>query len=176
VRSLGLLAAACAVTLTACGSSDGSGNRSGSNGRSAGIQFADCMRSHGVPNFPDPGAGGGINMPDGVDPKSPAFQSARTACFKLLPGGGPLRAPASESRKLGMLKLSQCIRSHGVSSFPDPTATPPRPSPGGGIAFGSPGSFIAVPEALMQTPAFRQAAADCGFPGAGKAAKAVPAG
>ena len=50
-----------------------------------------CMRSHGVPNFPDPqfGANGevSINIPtgSGLDPRSPAFQSAQKACAKYLP-------------------------------------------------------------------------------------------
>jgi hypothetical protein len=54
-----------------------------------GLKFARCMRSHGVPNFPDPkvitGPGGGQQayLP-GVNPQSPAFQAAATAC-----GGGP---------------------------------------------------------------------------------------
>jgi hypothetical protein len=54
-----------------------------------GIQFARCMRTHGVPNFPDPkvitGTGGNQEayLP-GINPQSPAFQSAAKAC-----GGGP---------------------------------------------------------------------------------------
>jgi hypothetical protein len=127
------------------------------------------MRSHGVPNFPDPpGGGGGIQIPagSGINPKSPAFQSAQNQCMKLLPGGGPLHGPASEARKLQMLSLARCMRAHGVPSFPDPTSSPPAPGNGLGIAFGGDGSFIAVPQTLMQSPAFNGAAAKCGFPGA----------
>jgi hypothetical protein len=57
--------------------------------RQRGLQFARCMRSHGVPNFPDPktitGPGGNQEayLP-GVDPQSPAFQDGAKAC-----GGGP---------------------------------------------------------------------------------------
>jgi hypothetical protein len=158
----------CAVALAACGSSAKSSG--GPAGTSSGIKFADCMRSHGVPNFPDPGPGGGIQIPAGsaVNPQSPAFQSAQNTCFKLLPGGGPPRGQASEQRKRMMLRLAQCMRSHGLTTFPDPTATPPSPGAGFGIAFGSPGSFLAVPQALIQSPAFKQAAAACGFPGAGR--------
>jgi hypothetical protein len=128
------------------------------------------MRAHGVPNFPDPGSGGGIEIPDnsGIEPRSPAFRSAQSACFKLLPGGGPGRAGNSEARKLMMLKLARCMRSHGISSFPDPSSSPPSAPPtGGGVAFGSPGAFISVPQTMIQSPGFKQAAAVCGFPGFG---------
>lgn len=129
------------------------------------------MRSHGVPNFPDPSSGGGIQISSssGINPQSPAFQSAGNQCSKLLPGGGPLRGPVSEARKLQMLRLSECMRRHGLTSFPDPTSSPPSPGPGLGIAFGGGGAFIAVPQSMMQSPGFSQAASACGFPGAGRA-------
>ena len=163
-----LATVSCLVALAACGSS--SNHASASKGGGMGIQFADCMRLHGVPSFPDPGAGGGIqiNSSSGINPQSPAFQSAQNACSKLLPGGGPARGPAQESRRLAMVKLAECMRKHGLSTFPDPTATAPSPGAGLGLAFGSPGSFIAVPQSLMQSPAFDQAAAACDFPGAGR--------
>jgi hypothetical protein len=137
------------------------------------------MRSHGVPNFPDPShGGGGIQIPNGINPQSPAFQAAQKTCFKLLPGGGPGGGKVSESRKLAMLKLSRCMRAHGVTSFPDPTSSrPSAPPSGGGIAFGAPGSFLAVPQSLMQSPGFKQAAAACHFPGfGGGGPKAAAAG
>lgn len=153
----------CALALAACGSSGHKSNRA-----DAGIRVANCMRSHGVPNFPDPShGGGGIQLGPGINPQSPAFQAAQKICFKLLPGGGPGRGQASESQKLAMLKLSRCMRAHGVTSFPDPTNKPPSPGNGAGLAFGAGGSFIAVPQSLMQSPGFKQAAATCHFPGFG---------
>ena len=128
------------------------------------------MRSHGVPNLPDPPAGGaGINIPagSGINPQSPAFQSALKACAGLLPGGGSGRGAVSEARKLAMLRLARCMRAHGVASFPDPTAGRPSPGSGPGIAFGGPGWFIAVPQSMMQSPGFQQAATACHFPGLG---------
>jgi hypothetical protein len=57
------------------------------------LAFADCMRSHGVPKFPDPKAtsdggidGGEIGPRVGVDPNSPQFKAAEQACGKLVPG------------------------------------------------------------------------------------------
>ncbi len=179
-RMVALAALACAVALSACGSSGDSiaAASGGPSASDAGLRFADCMRSHGVPNFPDPSAGGGIQISSGsgVNPQSPGFQSAQNECSKLMPGGGPVRGSGSESRKLTMLRLAECMRKHGLSTFPDPTATPPSPGAGIGIAFGGPGSFIAVPQSLIQSPAFNEAAAACNFPGAGRlrAAKRAP--
>jgi hypothetical protein len=166
VLALTVLALGCAAVLAACGSSKKS---TGGVTPSFGIKFSECMRSHGVSNFPDPSSGGGINIPNGsgIDPQSPAFQSAQKACSKLLPGGGPPQH-VSEARKLEMLKLARCMRSHGVPTFPDPTTNPPTAPPaGGGIAFGAPGSFLSVPQSLMQSPGFKKAAATCGFPAPG---------
>lgn len=61
------------------------------------VLFAQCMRSHGVPNFPDPKEGPGgtfqLTLPNGVDPSSPQFQAAQQACQSLSPlpssGGAP---------------------------------------------------------------------------------------
>jgi len=56
------------------------------------LKFSACMRAHGVPNFPDPqfGPGGTISIrigpSSGIDPRSPQFQAARTACSSYLPG------------------------------------------------------------------------------------------
>jgi hypothetical protein len=61
------------------------------------LDFSRCMRSHGVPGFPDPevSADGGISLSirkgSGLDPNSSRFQAAQRACQKLMPGpkGGP---------------------------------------------------------------------------------------
>lgn len=55
------------------------------------LQFAQCMRSHGVPNFPDPvfSAGRTQLQLKNIDPNSPAFKRAQQACGSLLPGGAP---------------------------------------------------------------------------------------
>ena len=63
------------------------------------LAMSRCMRTHGVPNFPDPqfqsGAGGfGIRIGGpGVDPNSPAFQAAQKACGQIF-GGAPALAKA----------------------------------------------------------------------------------
>jgi hypothetical protein len=87
--------AAAAVVTTACGSSSDLFTTSSVQGGSATVAqelaLAQCMRGHGVPNFPGPPArgqrtpvppaGGGIN------PTSPQFRAAVSACQHLLPAG-----------------------------------------------------------------------------------------
>jgi hypothetical protein len=75
----------------ACKSLAPSQNTSASNSQfqSQALKFAACMRSNGVPNFPDPKGGNGTFMITGVNPNSPQFQSAMQACRSLMPGGGP---------------------------------------------------------------------------------------
>jgi hypothetical protein len=90
------------------------------------LQFSQCMRSHGVPNFPDLSATAGILnglAHSGVNPGAPAFQSALHACKKYNAAGGVTPAQsAAETAKL--LRFSQCMRSHGVPDYPDPTIGP----------------------------------------------------
>ncbi|HTU84861.1 MAG TPA: hypothetical protein VMF57_04760 [Solirubrobacteraceae bacterium] len=121
------------------------------------------MRSHGVPNFPDPAAAG-INLNGtGINPASPSFESAQATCSKLLPSGGPGSRPASEQQKEQLLALSQCMRRSGVTGFPDPTTTPPSSAQGYSIEFGVANNlFLAVPDALgVSSPVFKQAAKTC---------------
>ncbi len=88
-----------------------------------GAKFSACMRKHGVTNFPDPNGQGVITIHSGmgIDPGSPAFTSARTACEKLLPNGGqPTPAQMAQQQKQ-LLAYSACMRAHGVKDFPDPS-------------------------------------------------------
>jgi hypothetical protein len=65
------------------------------------LKAAACIRSHGIPNFPDPTfSGGGVHIEhQGLNQSSPAFKVAVHACESLIPGGvhggsGPTRAAA----------------------------------------------------------------------------------
>jgi hypothetical protein len=53
------------------------------------LKVAACIRSHGVPNFPDPTfSGGGVHIDRrGLDMSSPTFEAAVRACESLIPGG-----------------------------------------------------------------------------------------
>ena len=101
----------------------GGGNNITANAQKA-VKFADCMRSNGVSEFPDPGASGKLTL-DGIvngstlDPNTPAFKQAISACKGLEPAGftGSKR---SHQQTDAALKFAQCIRENGVSDFPDP--------------------------------------------------------
>jgi hypothetical protein len=93
------------------------------------VKFAECMRNHGVSQFPDPDASGTFTI-DGVvngsslDPNSVAWKNAIDACKDLEPAGftGTKRTAAQQQ---GALKFAQCMRDNGVPDFPDPTADGP---------------------------------------------------
>ena len=102
-----------------------------------GAKFSACMRKHGITNFPDPNGQGVIEIHSGmgIDPGSPAFNSARTTCDKLLPNGGQPTPAQIAQRQQQMLAFSACMRAHGLKDFPDPTS--------GGIRLhGGPGSDL----------------------------------
>jgi hypothetical protein len=140
MRSMILLGAvASSLTLAACGSSGpttstgaGVGNPGASGDYTKALAYAACIRSHGVPNFPDPkhGGDGGMRIQanngsmsvNGVAVNAPAFQAAQRACRSYLPNGGT-GPQLSASRRNAMLQYSSCMRSHGLPGFPDPTFT-----------------------------------------------------
>jgi hypothetical protein len=170
--SLSLLAAM--IGLAACGSSDPTGTAGGSTSAqdssansSKALQFAQCMRSHGVSNFPDPSSSGGINLQvqktpngtsvNGVEVNGPAFQSAMQACRSYLPNGGKPSAAQTAKIKAQALAMSRCMRSHGVPNFPDPTfQTGPNGGVGLGIRIGQNSGIN------PNSPQFQAAQKDCG--------------
>jgi hypothetical protein len=142
-----------AALIAGCGSSGTPG--AAATKRSDMLAFARCMRTHGVQNFPDPGSNGsgGLQIQDrvgsggslkvnGTSVSSPAFQGAMQACHSKLPNGG--QPPAlSAAQRAAMLKFSQCMRTHGLTNFPDPSFGPGgavrlRVGPAGGLDPNSP--------------------------------------
>jgi hypothetical protein len=98
------------------------------------------MRSHGDPSFPDPelvdkAQEHGIAMGQGVDQSSPQYLSANKTCKHLLPnnGNGPTQGQLEQAMAQA-LKYSDCMRSHGVPSFPDPKESGQTIQIGGGRA------------------------------------------
>jgi hypothetical protein len=114
------------------------------------------MRSTGVPNYPDPGSGGVLpkTSPQRLGVSNSQFNAAQRSCQHLLPvTGGSLsfnslrqcyltdicpRALVQQALNAGRT-FAQCMRSHGVPYWPDPTVdsegrpayniTVPRPPP-----------------------------------------------
>jgi hypothetical protein len=103
----------------------GRSSQHGGSQQDSPIAFSACMRSHGVPKFPDPNSQGGIQIAggpgSGLDPNSPQFQAAQRACQKLMPAGRAPSPAQMAQMQQQMLRYSACMRSHGVPKFPDPT-------------------------------------------------------
>jgi hypothetical protein len=112
------------ATTTTTSTSQSAGSATGGSKADSARQFSVCMRSHGLPNFPDPkaSAGGGMSLAldKGLNPDSPQFKAAQKSCEKLLPDGGKPDAAMQAKAQAQMLKFSACMRSHGVANFPDP--------------------------------------------------------
>ena len=115
--------AAGALLTAACGG--GSPNATGSAGTGQGrlaqaLAFAHCMRSHGAPDFPDPGGFGGSPMTTSNGPSVQVPQSAWTACAHLNPKQGRTLTPAQqEQHQRQNLAFAACMRRHGFPEFPD---------------------------------------------------------
>ena len=156
-----VLAVGCPAAVAACGSSSHTSSTATNTGRGEFVAFSACMRSHGVPNFPDPGPNGGVQITpsSGVHMASPAFQAANHACEKLLPGGGTGHPSPSNRRRL--LALAQCMRRHGLTSFPDPTIFQGGVPPENSIVIDG-YEFKLTTGLELQSPAFQQAMGSCG--------------
>jgi len=93
------------------------------------LAYSECMRAHGVPDFPDP-VGNSLQIKasagSDLDPNSPQMQAAQKACQSLQPGGGQ-GGTVRAAQQAQALKFSACMRSNGVPNFPDPTFS------GGGV-------------------------------------------
>ena len=114
-----------ALAVAACGSSTkSSGTNAASSQYAQAIRYADCMRSHGASNFPDPSASGGFELTSsGITSQSPAYQSAHEACADPQPGG-IARPSITAAQQQGMRAKALCIREHGAPNSPDPTFRP----------------------------------------------------
>jgi hypothetical protein len=152
--------AAAALLTTACSSSSSAGSGTASTTEAAAyranIAFAQCMRSHGVPDFPDPQPGSNFAVsgaPVGAAAQTPSGKAYLT-CQHLLPNGQSSSSSSVSTQELAEgVTLAQCLRSHGEPSFPDPTVN------NGGLSF----DFTGV-----NTAQFKAAVAAC--------RSAVPAG
>jgi len=80
---------ACSKLLPGGGPGGGSNHQITPQEQSQYLKAAACVRSHGVPNFPDPTfSGGGVHVAhQGLNESSPAFKAAVQACESLIPGG-----------------------------------------------------------------------------------------
>lgn len=136
------IVAAAVLALAACGSggspssADGSPHAGAATNSPSAVAYSACMRSNGVPTFPDPDSKGN---PPQADPQllgvsSSRLQAAQTACQPLYPNNGSLQQQTQQCVSTGdcpqtllqqLLTVersyAQCMRSHGVPTWPDPT-------------------------------------------------------
>jgi hypothetical protein len=129
VSVIALLGAGCGSNTVTGGNSagnagSGASSASGSTGartqatkREKGVKFAECVRAHGVPHFPDPDATGNFNF--AVDVTAATFTAAVNACKSLQPPG-TLSGHRSARQQSTALRFAACVRAHGVPDFPDP--------------------------------------------------------
>ena len=180
-----IVATASMVTLSACGgasSSSGgvasiggastttaqaSGTVTPANREAALLKAAQCMRSNGVPTYPDPVVDSNGNVRPGdlgteLNRNDPAVQKARTACRALFQAARPQFSPAQRQKlQDSLLAFAKCVRAHGYN-MPDPTF--------GGTPGQGRGPFNGV---NRNDPAFVKARAACqsilqgAFPGGG---------
>ncbi len=163
-RRAGALAVATAVAVlaTACGSAP-SPPAAPTYGQV--LALVQCMRSHGVPDFPDPNASGSYSLGangslegaggSSVDINSSQAQAAYGDCRHLLSGGPTIsqleqmeqQEQQAQAKMLPlMLKYTQCMRGHGVPNFPSPGQS--KPGPGGAPNVNSP-QYLAAARACQ---------------------------
>ena len=130
---LTLLVAACGggstiPTVAGAGSTtttSGTSIDASSSPRDGALAYSQCMRDHGITDFPDPDANGGLSISaspgSDLDPNNPQYQAADEACKSLMPSHELSPEQQAEMRTQN-LKYSQCMREQGIPDFPDPKA------------------------------------------------------
>jgi hypothetical protein len=105
-----------------------------------------CLRAHGVPDFPDPV----YDTSDGRwhygDYRQDIPQSAQQACRHLDPSAVRPSPPVPQAQFQELLKLARCVRQHGMANWPDPTPQ---------------GQFQLTPQLSPKLPAVRNAVDAC---------------
>jgi len=112
-------------------------NADGSTNSPSALAFSACMRSNGVPNYPDADTSGQLPKTSAelLGVSTSRYDAAQRDCRHLLPTGGSLHQREEQCIEYGgpcppallqeMLtadrKFAQCMRSHGWPNFPDPT-------------------------------------------------------
>lgn len=118
------------------------------------VEYARCMRSHGVVSFPDSasfGSSDGFKTAKGQmaqiskrEASSPTFDAAQRSCAKYY--GPPTASPTkvSPQEMVRLLAVSRCMRAHGVPNFPDPNPTTGELAAPAGIDRSSPQVLAAL--------------------------------
>jgi predicted small secreted protein len=109
--AIALAVALCALGLAACGSSAGAGTGGQASSEDASLEFAECMRGHGV-EVEDPKPGKSVDVGGQNDPKT---RKALAACNgKLGDSGQEVSAEEDEEINEGALVFARCMRGEGI--------------------------------------------------------------
>jgi hypothetical protein len=127
------------VAIAACGGSSSSGAKSASTANT-GVQFATCVRAHGVPDYPDPRARKITVDTHTLSESSRVVDAALAKCQKFQGSSPTADLPRLSDAQLtkvqrGAVAYSKCIRAHGFPDFPDEEVT--RGPGGRGFAVGN---------------------------------------
>jgi hypothetical protein len=155
VAAFSLLASGCGgsseggVANTGATTSESAGASSTPGGTLA--EYAHCMRSHGISNFPDSfGSSAAIRTTKGQmnqisesEALAPRFEAAQRACAAYAPPS-QTAAPVSPQQLQKLLAVSRCMRAHGVPTFPDPNPTTGELTTPAGIDKNSPQVLAAL--------------------------------
>jgi hypothetical protein len=131
------LAVVALAALTSCQSSTGSGaaaapSSSGTDVQrilAIGHQYSQCVRDHGITDFPDlVYQDGYLALPDDAKGNAagdtiranPTVQDACSPILRQLPANAQKNPPLTDQDRQNLLKFAQCIREHGVPEWPDP--------------------------------------------------------
>jgi hypothetical protein len=85
--------------------------------RDKAVKFAECIRAHGVTDFPDPNEKNQFDY--GVSVTPAVWNKATTACKDLQPPG-TLSSRRTPKQQSASLRFARCISDNGVKDFPDP--------------------------------------------------------
>jgi hypothetical protein len=109
-----------ALLAAGCGGSPTTSSSATTAQLNAALAFSRCMRSHGVPNFPDPDSQGRFSSVH-IDVSKQTSAAADEACKHLLSRGRGTATPQQQQQKFTFaLKVAGCLRAHGFPNFPDP--------------------------------------------------------
>jgi len=110
-----------AVLAAACGGGGIAPVLAGTSNYQKALAYAQCMRAHGEPSYPDPTSNGGFVIDGKKDHLNGALMSsANKTCQHLLPKFAPMTATQQRQATAEALRYVACMRSHGIPNMPDP--------------------------------------------------------
>ena len=109
------------LTTCACGSPGHSAGAAQDSARRSQLEaVVQCLRAHGVPDFPDPVYDSSTGQWHYGDYRADIPQRAQQACQHLDPSAVAPSPPVPQVQFQALVRLAQCIRQHGEPTWPDP--------------------------------------------------------